>query len=341
VIDVRRIDRRWPRDLEAIALVAPSVRQRLEALGVRFREHREGDQPEARFETVIALADGGEFFLIEREVPAQIEVYTAAAELTIDEELQRFVEALNLEPSELLAVRDAGRRPDWSRVISTPRPARKTRRRRRFKTPEQAVQQWRKLDISQDGTAHERLLVDALRDFPDDPELLLLYASGTVDRPQDATAAIARAVDVAGDDPAVLTRAAYTSLEMSDWISAAEYVRRAHALSDAEFVLAVPLASALGYIAAYEGNDRAAEDLLSFAYAREPGEFHHAAWYAEFLVVHGRPVEALAVARYGLELEPSDTRLGDLVHQIESGGAVTTRLGRGLTRKEARRRNDG
>ena len=316
VNDIRPLERAWPRDLEVVAVVAPSVRQRLEAVGARFREQRPENGLEAFSESVVALGDESEYFLIEREVPAQIEVYTSVSDVGVDEKVQRFVEALNLEPGELVATREDGRAPDWSRVISTPRPAPKARRRR-FASPEQAIRQWRKLDKSQQTSDGERLLLEALRDFPDDPELLLLFASETFDRPTDAAAAVARAVDVASDDPVTLTRAAYTMLDLGYWDWAAEYARRAHALSDAEFVLAVPLASALGYTAAYEGNDRAAEDLLSFAYEREPGEFHHALWYAEFLVHRGREDEALAVARYGVQLQaPSLGRLRDLVNRL-------------------------
>jgi Flp pilus assembly protein TadD len=136
----------------------------------------------------------------------------------------------------------------------------------------------------------------AIEQFPDDPELRLLYA-GTIFpvSAQDARWSAARAIELDPDDPSRLTRAARLMLYVGDVASAGSYAERAARCAPAGFLFGSDLTAVRGLVAALNGDPVEAETLLRSAHDAEPARETFARDLARFLVQDGRGPEAIQV----------------------------------------------
>lgn len=136
----------------------------------------------------------------------------------------------------------------------------------------------------------------AVRRFPDDSEIRLLYATALLPfRAEDARWETAYAVSLDTDDPVVLTQAARLMIDLGDRSSAASYANRAATFAPADFALATDLDNVRGVLAALDGDNDMAEPALRAAYELEPQRWMFANNLARFLHDAGRDSEALKI----------------------------------------------
>ena len=149
--------------------------------------------------------------------------------------------------------------------------------------------------VGRDPEEALEFLRDAVRRFPTDPELRLLYATILlVFEPDQVAAEAAKAVDLSPDDPVVLVRAGHLLLR-EDPEAARSYAARANELAQPDFLLMSGLISLNGLVAAFDGEDDVAEERLRLAVERDPLYSNLAVHLAKFLAARGRQEEAIEV----------------------------------------------
>jgi tetratricopeptide (TPR) repeat protein len=159
-----------------------------------------------------------------------------------------------------------------------------------------AVKRGRKLHISGHPEETFEFLDKAVQQFPDDPEIRLLYATILlVFRPEDVAAEASKAVDLGPDNPLILVRAAHLMLDRGDYEGARSCAARANELAQPGFVLKSGLIGLNGLIAALDGEDDLAEEMLRLAVKEDPAYSNFAVDLAKFLASRGRDDEALEV----------------------------------------------
>jgi Flp pilus assembly protein TadD len=140
------------------------------------------------------------------------------------------------------------------------------------------------------------LLERAVRQFPDDPEIRLLYATTLLEyRVDDVASEACKAAELAPDNPRILVRAAHLMLDRGDVDSARAAAIRADALAQPDFVLMADLINLKGLLAAIDGEDHLAEENLRSALGRQPSNGPFAIDLARHLVSKGRREEAVEV----------------------------------------------
>jgi Flp pilus assembly protein TadD len=139
-------------------------------------------------------------------------------------------------------------------------------------------------------------LEEAAQEFPEDPELRLLYAAVLlVFRPDDVAAEAAKAAELGRDDPVILVRAGHLLLATGDRETARSCAALANEQAQPGFVLEAGLVHLNGLLAALAGEDELAEKNLRAAVAREPNNEPWAQHLAVFLAERGRLQEGAEV----------------------------------------------
>lgn len=160
---------------------------------------------------------------------------------------------------------------------------------------------------------NESLLREALQRFPNEPELCIRTALAIIeDSPEEAKELIRRTVTITPDDPWNLTRCASVMFYLEEFEQARSYVRRASENAPEDFEFAAGLAHLGGRLAAQQGNDAFAEELLIAAFEEEPESVPHGRVLAEFLAARGRLVEALEILSEAQHHLPDDESLKGL-----------------------------
>lgn len=159
----------------------------------------------------------------------------------------------------------------------------KFKARKQKREPAAAIDRGRKLHVSGHPEETFEFLQKAIRQFPDDPELRLLYATILlVFKPEDVAAEASKAVDLSPHDPLILVRAAHLMLHMGNHEGARSYAARANELAQPDFVRISGLISLNGLIAALDGEDDIAEERLRLAMKEEPRYSNFAVNLAKF-----------------------------------------------------------
>jgi Flp pilus assembly protein TadD len=174
--------------------------------------------------------------------------------------------------------------------------------RRRQKELANAIAQGRELRrVGRDPEEALEFLEGAVRRFPADPELRLLFATILlVFEPDQAAAEAAKAIELSPDDSVVLVRAGHL-LVREDPEAARSCAVRANELAPPDFVLMSGLISLNGLIAAFDGEDDVAEERLRLAVSRDPLYSNFAVQLATFLAARGRQEEAIEVIDEALQ----------------------------------------
>lgn len=163
------------------------------------------------------------------------------------------------------------------------------------------------------------LLESAIKRFPDDPEIRLLYATALVPfRPNEAPWQAATAIQLDPDSPSRLTRAASLMFHLGELEAARSYTARASRLAPQDFALEAGLTNIAGMIAAAQGDDALAERALRQAAEAEPQQEVFARELATFLAARGRLVEALSVIDGALPLARDSQKLSCLRADLAS-----------------------
>ena len=161
-------------------------------------------------------------------------------------------------------------------------------------------------------------LREALRKYPDDPELLVrMGASDMTTDPERAKDCLRRAYSLSPDDPWRVARCAILMADLSEFGDAERFARRAQELAPTDFVFEPDISYVLGR-AAYSRHQYAeARSLLTAAFEGEPAVPEHAEWLAHFYyTAEDDAVTALKVLAQGLLHRPADRRLTTLRDQI-------------------------
>jgi Flp pilus assembly protein TadD len=177
--------------------------------------------------------------------------------------------------------------------------------------------------LSREGRTRERerVLREALGHFPDSAEVpLQLAAVYLEDRHEEARRLLSVAVDLAPDDPAVLTRVGSMLLVLDDVETARNYAKRAVAAAPPDFELAADLAHLVGRLAWLKGNYGLAEEALGAAFDDDPRAVGHGRALSEFLASQGRVEEAQSIVERALEHRPSDEALLGLRDRLLAEG---------------------
>lgn len=191
------------------------------------------------------------------------------------------------------------------------------KRRRRRKELSAAIERGRTLLATRQEQAAIEFLEEAVLQFPDDPELRVLYASILLAvRPNDVAAEAAKAVKLGPDDPVILVRAGQLLLGRGDDKSARRCAVRAKKLVQPDFVLMSGLVNLEGLLAANDGRDDLAEEKLRAAWESDPLFSSLAVDLVKFLANRDRQAEALEVIDDALEHAKEKTELERLRSEI-------------------------
>jgi Flp pilus assembly protein TadD len=173
----------------------------------------------------------------------------------------------------------------------------KLRKKREKREPAATIARARELQRS--GRNPEEaleFLEAAVRRYPEDPELRLLYATILLAfTPEDVAAEAAKAVELGSDDPIILVRAGHLLLSRGDRETARFCAARTHELARPGFVLMAALVHLDGLLAALVGEDEVAEKNLRSAVASKPGNEQWVRHLAVFLAERGRLQEGAYV----------------------------------------------
>jgi Tfp pilus assembly protein PilF len=168
--------------------------------------------------------------------------------------------------------------------------------RRQKKELAAAIEQGHQLLAAQEVQEAREFLEEAVKQFPDDPEIRMLYASILLAvRPNDVAAEAAKAVELGPDNPTILVRAGHLLLGRGQVEAARSCAVQASELAKSDFVLLAALESLKGRLAALSGEDGVAEEQLRSAVMREPMYSTFTIDLAQFLADRGRQAEALKV----------------------------------------------
>lgn len=132
------------------------------------------------------------------------------------------------------------------------------------------------------------VLSRAIAAFPKDPEPWMRYAVVWAEDDPAAAATHARqAVELAGDDPAILARAASLTFNLHDYEASERYLRRALPLVPEEFPLIPDMLHLAGRLALQKGNQPVSEEYLRHAFEIEPGSLGFGRVLAVMLAARG------------------------------------------------------
>lgn len=180
-----------------------------------------------------------------------------------------------------------------------------------------ALSQGRKLLIA--GKQQEALdfLEQAVRRFPKDPEIRVLYATVLLAfRPEEVGAEATRAAELGSDNPGVLVMAGQRLLFAGDLETARSCAVRASELVEPGFLHMSSLFNLTGLIAASDGDNDLAEEKLRAAVKGEPSNESFVKNAAVFLAEKGRLSEAVEVLDEGLKHAESKDALESMRAQM-------------------------
>jgi len=144
---------------------------------------------------------------------------------------------------------------------------------------------------------HLALLARAVTESPANPDVAIEYATSVAATdPERSRAEVLRAVALdQTDDPVRLTRAAMLLLDLKDYPAARSCAGRARGTQPANPAIVNELSRIEGVLAALDGDNQRAEELLRSAHEADSAHDVSARDLAWFLVSRGRHQEALAV----------------------------------------------
>jgi tetratricopeptide (TPR) repeat protein len=156
------------------------------------------------------------------------------------------------------------------------------------------IDRGRKLLVSGDQQEAYEFLEEAVKEFSQDAEVRLLYATILLAvRPDDVPSEIAKAVELAPEDPMILVRAASLMFDRRQLDAAHTYANRARELALPDFAMKGPLANVEGRLAAYEKKYDIAEDKFGLAVELNPADPILARDFVKLLAARGRHAEAV------------------------------------------------
>lgn len=166
-------------------------------------------------------------------------------------------------------------------------------------------------------------LEQASQQFPEDPEIRLLYATSLLPiRPEDAIGEAIKAIELDPDEPVRLARAANLLFNMGQIGTARSYAKRAKEQVTPDFWFYPALLNLDGNFAALDGDDERAEEGLRAAMERDPEGGMFAVDLAKFLAKRGRNDEALEIVDQALtrskRKEPLERLRGELLGEAEA-----------------------
>ncbi|UUY04833.1 hypothetical protein LRS13_04700 [Svornostia abyssi] len=175
------------------------------------------------------------------------------------------------------------------------------------------------LEIAGRADENRALLEDAVRRFPADAELRILFASALLRPcPQEALHQIAEAISLDVNDARRVTRAAFMLYDLGEIDGARQYV--AHAMQTMppdDPVLEVELAVLGGQIAAKMGEADIAEEAFRAAVKAYPEVEHYWVVLSEFLAGQGRVDEARTVVGTAIRTASETGKLDTLARLLE------------------------
>jgi Flp pilus assembly protein TadD len=170
------------------------------------------------------------------------------------------------------------------------------RGRKQSKEVSAAIEQGQRLLAAQQEQEAIEFLEEAVRQFPNNAEIRVLYASILLAaRPDDVAAEAAKAVELGPNDPVILVRAGHLLLGRGDRKTARSCATRASELVQPDFVLMSGLLNLEGLLAAVDGQDYLAEEKLRAAWESDPSFSSLAVDLVKFLANRERQAEALEV----------------------------------------------
>jgi Flp pilus assembly protein TadD len=170
------------------------------------------------------------------------------------------------------------------------------KRRKRKKDRAAAISQGRRLFATSQYQETREFLEQAGREFPEDPEIQLLYASILLEfQPDDVASEAAKAIKLAPSDPVILVRAASLLLNRGEVEAARSATTHARELIGSDFVLMSGLVNLEGLLASLDGEDELAEERLREAIEIDPDFSSFAVHLARFLSRRGRQAEAVEI----------------------------------------------
>jgi Tfp pilus assembly protein PilF len=156
-----------------------------------------------------------------------------------------------------------------------------------------AIDRSRRLLMAGQNKANFELLERAVKQFPDDPEIRLLYATILLEfRPDEVASQASRAVDLASDNPRILVRAAHLLFSRGEVEAARLCADRANDLAQPGFVLMADLVNLNGLLAMCDEEYGLAEERLRAAVESQPDNGSFAVDLARFLATRDRHAEA-------------------------------------------------
>ena len=165
-------------------------------------------------------------------------------------------------------------------------------------------------------------LEEARKKYPNAAEIQLLYATVLLEsRPDDVTAEVIRAVELAAEDPVILVRAASLMFGRGEYQVARSYVERARSVVGPGFVLEGGLVNLEGSFAAFDGAYDLAETKFRSAVELDPSFESFARDLARLLQVRGRQAEAVEVIDRALPQVENKRDLERLREKILGGAA--------------------
>lgn len=196
------------------------------------------------------------------------------------------------------------------------------RDRKQRKERAAAIERGQKLLAARQEREAIEFLGAAVRRFPEDPEIRVLYASILLAvRPDDVAAEAAKAVELGPDNPVILVRAGHLMLGRGDLAGARSCAARANELTQPDFVLMAGLLNLNGLLAAHDGEDHLAEEKLRGAVESDPFFSSFAVDLANFLAKRGRQAEALEVIDDALDHARDRADLERLRSEMVEDGA--------------------
>jgi tetratricopeptide (TPR) repeat protein len=164
---------------------------------------------------------------------------------------------------------------------------------------------------------------------PTDPDLQIRFAVELVEvGDPDASAAIARATELAPEDPAILTRAAILSFDNGELGAAKQLVHRAYAHAPEGFGGIEWLTFVLGRVLLSEGNPTDARPLLEASFDGERGSRYFGEVLARHLLESGLYDESHDVAAGAIKAGSDNPALPALLDQIDEIRAAVSELER-------------
>ena len=157
--------------------------------------------------------------------------------------------------------------------------------------------------------------------FPDDPEIRLLYATSLLAVPNaDVAGEIIKAIGLDLDDPVRLIRAAAMLFDLGELSVARSYAEHAAKRAPVDFIFLPELTNLAGRLEALQGDDALAEEALRAAVEVGPRREAFARDLAVFLAARGRMQEAIATIDTALSLTSEIEELERLREKIVAVG---------------------